>query len=209
MKTTQLAKMEIPAQLVPQEDVQMETFDVSRYAGGGFVYHMKWNTYNYVGAGATASWFALDAITHLDFLFFPLLLITGLATMGSSVTAGLVILLGGKNNIKDVTSQLKSISKPIAVDEFAKTIYKQNGKEVYLTSKGLRIQQKSSRVSAWDFFLPFRFFKKRVYTETTWYNPATDVYLRKRVILKGNVLNRATETFYGPRYEFERALKAM
>lgn len=206
MKTTQMVKMDIPARLVPEEKVEFEKFDMSRYAGGSFNDHLRWNSLNYLGVLFMSASIALNMLTGFEALFLTLSIISGSLTGISLLINGIVLLCGGSQNISPLTKEIKGLNKPIALDELEKRTYLSNGNILYLTENGFRIKQRAGRVYTARFFMPARFFRKQILSETTWYNPKTDIYLKKQIFLKANTLGRSTETYYGSRHAFKQAL---
>lgn len=209
MKTTQMARMDIPAKLVAQKKPALEIIDVSLSGDIGTSDQLRWNALNYAGLGFMASSIALNMLTGLEGLFLTLAIISGSLTGISILVNSILFMCIGHHSMRKIQGQMLNVAKPIEFNEFEKQTYMTNNQVSYLAKGGLRIKQKSTRTFLPHFFLPFRIFRKQLLSETTWYNPVHDIYLKKSIYVKANNLVRKTETYYGSRYEFKKAIDAI
>jgi hypothetical protein len=211
MQKSQMATIEMPKQLTPQGDVKKEMLRGVLVGGGDTNTHLKWNTLNYAGAVSTAAFIGLNIATGFEALFLTLSILAGVATAGSLFVNSIVFLCIGNRSLRKFNTELRELARPIENGElkWRTSNYDINGNPTYKTTQGFRIKQKTRKFIRPHFFLPLRIFRKQLISETTWYNPNSDVYLKKTIYLKANSMVRETETYVGSRYTFRKALESL
>lgn len=207
MKTTQMAKFDIPSQLVKQDKVEREDLSLSLASGRDASNLLKWNALNYTGVASTGVMIGLNVFTGFEALFLTLSILLGTATAISMLVNIVTLLFTGQNTLGYVMRNLQNLSQPITANDLEKQTYSVGNKFGYKTYNGIKVKQKTRRFQLIHFFLPVRIFKKQLISESLWYHPVDDVYRKKSVYLTANTLVRDVEIYHGSRYQFKQALE--
>lgn len=196
MKTTQMAKMEIPHQLVKQSTrktskgsqvsiVNLETRNL-----------LKWNSLNYAGVVFSGSMAGLNAVTGIEALFLPLAVLSTAAVSISFLVSSILFLLVGREHFKDSMYRVHYKGRPIA------------SKSESYTSV-IRIKQRTKRLAPLYAFLPMRMFRKQLLSETTYYEPFSDVYEKESIYLTAQDICSTRVSHDGLRRQFQKSLDSI
>lgn len=220
MKETALVHMEVPeeARLID------ETSEVLNLTDNGVDMKtstfLRWLSLNYVGTAVTfATGFAADimaATIPVDGAENSMLGVTvtvGIITAISSAAHGIGLLME-KDIYRNVRWEVRKQAKQISPEEWRQVLgteVKQTGYPYRNSNKNgrIRIRNRSVRDATITAFLPTRIFKKKLVSETVWYEPREDNFIRESHYMGFAHYTKVTEKFAGRRKSFQAALDSL
>jgi hypothetical protein len=214
MKETALVHMEVPeeARLIStsssKENLTLNTVDMKTST------FLTWISVNYVGAGTSvAAGIASDVIAGpaLDAFLVPTSITAGIVTGISMVIHGFVTALEAdvRNGIK---REITSKAKPIAANEWKEALENQKTRSYYSDSAPsgkIRIRNRSVKMPVLAAFMPWRMFRKTLISETVWYEPHKDNFIRESHYMSFRHCTKTVEEFSGRRKTFRTALESI
>lgn len=196
MKTTRLTKIEVPHQLVKHANRKISKGSQNSIVNLETRNLLKWNSVNYTGAAFSGSMFALNIVTGIEALFLPLAVLSSTALAVSILVHSTLFLLIGKNHFADSMNRVRYKGRAIA------------GKSDSYSGI-LRIKQRTKRFASLYAFLPVRIFRKQLLSETTYYEPLSDVYTKESIYLTAQDICSIQVSHDGLRRQFRKSLETI
>lgn len=169
----------------------------------------RWIDFNYMGAGAVATAVFIGSTD----LFIASNIVSSLGLLGLLV----VYALEGNKTMKDFVDYATKRAMPITSKSwkvwgddsgyYERSSY--SSRNLSPNAKGYRVHQRATRFPKLVMFSPLRMFRKKLMSETIWYNPVSDIYTREVEHFGFAHYTSTTETYAGQRAVFRQALASI
>lgn len=210
MKETALVHMEVPAEArhieTSEESVNLtnSSYDMKTST------FLRWLSLNYIGAATTvATTVAGDPVYMAGsetgaYWLWGIGIGVGVSTAISGIVQAIGV-LSCKDIYRNIRKEVEEKAAPISADEWRKTnrYYGNDG------SYGMRIRNRTVKNALYTAFLPTRMFKKKLVSETVWYELRSDTFTRESHYLGFAHYTKEVEKFSGRRQTFKTALASL
>jgi len=210
MKETALVHMEVPAEarhLETSEEIVNLTDSSYDMRTSTF---LRWLSLNYIGAATTVGTLVTADPVYLSGAetgAYWLFGIGAAAGIGTAIS-GIVQAIGSfsdKDIYQNIRDEVAKKAKPISAEEWRES----KSMSSYNKSYGIRIRNRSVNNSLVTALLPARMFKKKLVSETVWYEPRTDTFTCESHYMGFAHYTKKIEKFAGRRQTFKTALASL